>query len=190
MTDARQPFAVALGMFDGMHIGHRQVIDQTVKLAKERGWASAVYTFENHPRSVFAQAPAPLMTSARRRQAMLKRGVDVVDMVRFDRAMAALEPREFLTMLCARYDVRAVVVGSDYTYGHLGKGTVETLRRDAPDYGFEVHEVPFVMLAGEKVSSTRIRSALDSGNTALAREMLGESLYDEPRDYQPSPRAR
>lgn len=174
MTDARRPYAVALGMFDGMHIGHRQVIDQAVMLASARGWASAVYTFENHPSSVFAQAPTPLMTSAQRRQAMLQRGVDVVDMVHFDRAMAALEPRDFLKMLCARYDVRAVVVGSDYTYGHLGKGTVDTLRRDSPDFGFEVHEVPFVMLAGEKVSSTRIRAALDSGNTALAHEMLGE----------------
>ncbi len=165
---------VALGTFDGMHIGHRAVIRRAVSLAKEKGLVSVVYTFSNHPRSIFAEAPRPLMTAGERRHAMEQMGIDRVDMVEFTRETAALSPEAFLEMLLERYDIKALVAGSDYTYGYKGAGTIETLKEAGKKFGFEVCEVTFVMLGGEKVSSTRIREALAEGNAHLAQEMLGD----------------
>lgn len=174
-TSVRIPSAIALGMFDGMHIGHRSVIARTVQIAKEKSWNSVVYTFENHPRSVFSTAPVQLMSAEHRREIMKKMGVDTVDMVWFDKAMAAMEPEEFMDALSKRYTIGAIVAGSDYTFGYLGKGTIDTLREMAPRYGYFLEVVPFVKLEGEKVSSTRIREVMEEGNTELVRRMMGDS---------------
>ena len=180
-TVNKMPSAVALGMFDGMHIGHQRVIAQAVELARHKGWQSVVYTFANHPRSVFAQAPAPLMTAGERRAAMLTLGVDQVDMVTFDKRMAELSPEAFLQQLADRYQLKALVAGSDYTFGYKGMGTVETLSEMQERYGYQLWVVPFVMLEGEKVSSTRIREALKRGESALAAQMLGKGEARSPQ---------
>jgi riboflavin kinase/FMN adenylyltransferase len=168
-----QPCAVALGMFDGVHIGHQSLVRQAVEIARNRGWRSVVYTFENHPRSVVGMAPALLMDADERREALLKLGVDCVDMVKFTKSFGEKSPRAFLKHLASRYDVRAVVAGVDFTFGHLGKGNIETLRALGAEMGIEVFEMPVVLLDGEKVSSTRIRAALQSGDEALAARMMG-----------------
>lgn len=181
LSDLTVPSAVALGMFDGMHIGHQKVVQTAVRIALKENWQSVVYTFENHPRAMFSKAPAPLMSAEERRRAMLSLGVEHVDMVPFDMEMARLTPEEFIEMLARRYRLGALVAGSDYTFGHKGAGTVETLRLLAPRFGYQFSEVPFVTLAGEKVSSTRIREALAMGCTDLARRMLGADAGIDPR---------
>ena len=167
------PSVVALGMFDGVHIGHQKLIRQAVEIARNRGWRSVVYTFVNHPRSVIGMSPAPLMSADERREALLALGVDCVDMVKFTKTFGEKSPRTFLKLLKARYDVRAVVAGVDFTFGHLGAGNTETLRALGAELGFEVFEMPVVLMDGEKVSSTRIRAALQNGDDALAARMLG-----------------
>jgi riboflavin kinase/FMN adenylyltransferase len=94
-------------------------------------------------------------------------------MVKFTKSFGEKSPRAFLKHLASRYDVRAVVAGVDFTFGHLGKGNIETLRALGAEMGFEVFEMPVVLLDGEKVSSTRIRAALQSGDEALAARMMG-----------------
>lgn len=168
-----QPSAVALGMFDGVHIGHQALVRQAVEVARNHGWRSVVYTFENHPRSVVGMAPALLMEADARREALLALGADCVDMVKFTKTFGENSPRAFMKLLASRYDVRAVVAGVDFTFGHRGKGNIETLRALGAEMGFEVYEMPVVLLDGEKVSSTRIRAALQSGDEALAARMLG-----------------
>lgn len=81
--------------------------------------------------------------------------------------------------LAQRYQLKALVAGSDYTFGYKGLGTVQTLREMEPRYGYILQVVPFVMLEGEKVSSTRIRQALDRGERALADQMLGKEIHSE-----------
>ncbi len=169
----KQPSVVALGMFDGVHIGHQALVKQAVSIARNHGWYSVVYTFENHPRSVFGQAPALLMDAATRRAALYALGADRVDMVKFTRTLAEKTPRAFLELLTSRYDVRAVVAGKDFTFGHKGTGDIEALRALGAEMGFEVCEMPVVLLDGEKVSSTRIRTALQDGDEDLAARMLG-----------------
>lgn len=168
-----QPSVVALGMFDGVHVGHQALVRKAVSLARNHGWRSVVYTFENHPRSVFSVAPALIMDAETRRAALYALGVDQVDMVRFTKELAEMSPEDFLKMLVGRYNVRAVVAGKDFTFGFKGEGTTETLRTLGERMGFEVYEMPDVVLDGEKVSSTRIRAALENGDDALAARMLG-----------------
>lgn len=168
-----QPSAVALGMFDGVHIGHQALVRQAVEIARNHGWRSVVYTFENHPRSVVGMAPALLMEADARREALLALGADCVDMVKFTKTFGENSPRAFMKLLASRYDVRAVVAGVDFTFGHRGKGNIETLRALGAEMGFEVYKMPVVLLDGEKVSSTRIRAALQSGDEALVARMLG-----------------
>ena len=170
---AGRPAVVALGMFDGVHIGHQALVRRAVEIARNRGWCSVVYTFENHPRSVFDQAPPLLMDAETRRAALYALGADRVDMVRFTKTMANRSPRAFLKLLTGRYDVRVVVAGVDFTFGRRGVGTTETLKALGAEMGFQVVEMPVVLLDGEKVSSTRIRAALERGDDDLAARMLG-----------------
>ncbi|MBR2571845.1 MAG: FAD synthetase family protein [Clostridia bacterium] len=175
MTDSLKlvPSVIALGMFDGMHLGHRALVRRCVEIARDMGCQSVVYTFRNHPRSVFATEPVPLMSAAQRESIMRQLGVDRVDMVEFTREFASLPPKAFLETIVARYDVRAVVVGEDYTFGYRGQGNAQTLKCLGQEMGFQVEVIPFVRLYGEKVSSTRVREALANGDTQLARALLG-----------------
>jgi riboflavin kinase/FMN adenylyltransferase len=113
------------------------------------------------------------MDAETRRAALHQLGADRVDMVKFTKALADKSPRAFMKLLTGRYDVRAVVAGVDFTFGHRGAGTIGTLRALGSEMGFEVFETPVVLLDGEKVSSTRIRAALERGDDNLAARMLG-----------------
>ena len=169
----KQPGSVvALGMFDGMHIGHRCVIARAVEIAHEMNLKSVVYTFSNHPRAIYDTAPREIMSVEQRRHVMLEMGVDTVDMVLFDRVFSELSPEAFLKQIIERHDVRVIVAGSDFTFGYKGQGTVDTLRAFSKTLGFCVCVVPFVMLDGEKVSSTRIRKAMEAGDAELAKKLM------------------
>ncbi len=169
----KKPAVVALGMFDGMHIGHRALINKTLQLADSLQARSVVYTFANHPRSVFSSAaPKLLMSADERKFCMLNMGVQEVEMEIFDHTIAALQPNAYIGRLMARHDIRAVVVGFNYTFGDGGKGTPETLRALGREMGFAVEVIPSVMFLGEAVSSTRIRELIDAGDIQGANEML------------------
>jgi riboflavin kinase/FMN adenylyltransferase len=167
------PCVVALGTFDGVHIGHQALIRQAVTLARKHGWRSVVYTFENHPRGIYDKMPVLLMDAATRKAALYGLGVDRVDMVKFTKTLAERSAEAFIKRLTAKYGVRAIVAGSDFTFGYKGAGTLDTLRSLGARLGFEVYETPDVLLDGEKVSSTRIRQALEHGDVRAAAKMLG-----------------
>lgn len=179
MGEEARPCVVALGMFDGVHVGHQALIRQAVEIARNRDWCCVVYTFENHPRSVFGQVPALLMDPATRQAALYALGVDRVEMVKFTKTLAGKSPRAFMKMLASRYNVRAVVAGRDFTFGHRGAGNIKALKVLGEEMGFEVYEMPVVLMNGEKVSSTRIRNALQNGDVDLAARMLGRDIDGE-----------
>lgn len=170
---AKTGSVVALGMFDGVHIGHQELIRQAITIAHEGGWRCVVYTFKNHPRSVYDRAPRQLMDAATRRAALYALGVDQVDMVDFTKELAERSPEAFIDWLTDRYLVKAVVAGRDFTFGYKGLGTIDTLRALGAARGFTVHETGDVMMDGVKVSSTRIRAAIQNGQSQLAAKMLG-----------------
>ena len=169
----QEELVLALGMFDGVHGGHLALLQEAASLARAYGIKSAAHTFDSHPKGLFGKAPALLNTSAERRQLLLNAGVDAVYTQVFTPEFAALSPEEFLETICIAMKIRALVVGFNYTFGHKGAGTSETLQRMEKRYSYETHVVPPVLYAGEPISSSRIRDDLESGQIAAANAMLG-----------------
>jgi riboflavin kinase / FMN adenylyltransferase len=168
--------AVALGNFDGLHAGHRAVIESAREAAKRLGVKLGVATFEPPPRRFFQPDAPPfrLMTPIRRELALRRLGVDQVHLLRFDAAMAAMTDREFCEQVL-RDDVGAasVSVGFDFRFGKNRMGDAASLERIGKELGFEVKIVPEVASDGEKVSSSRIREAIERGDMEEAGRALG-----------------
>ena len=168
----RIPAVVALGMFDGVHLGHRALIGQTVAEANRLGAKPVVFTFSNHPMEVLGGGVRLLSSIPERDDLLRALGAEEVASVAFTRELAALSAEQFVDLLLERWDVRALVVGYNYTCGVRGTGTPETLAEIGKTRGFSVLVVPPVLLEGASVSSTRVREALEQGDVELAQRML------------------
>lgn len=168
----RIPAVVALGMFDGVHLGHRALIGQTVAEANRLGAKPVVFTFSNHPMEVLGGGVRLLSSIPERDDLLRTLGAEEVASVAFTRELAALSAEQFVDLLLERWDVRALVVGYNYTCGVRGTGTPETLAEIGKTRGFSVLVVPPVLLEGASVSSTRVREALEQGDVELAQRML------------------
>ena len=165
---------VALGMFDGVHIGHQALIRRAVALAKELCAASVVCTFDRHPLAVLCpeKAPVPLL-SLRENLAKFERlGADYALVQAFTAEYGATPPEDFLRDLVRDYRVRAIVAGENYTFGAGGRGDAALIRRMAAELGCRAEIVPPVMDGGIMCSSTYIRALLEAGETAHARRLL------------------
>ncbi len=168
----RIPAVVALGMFDGVHLGHRALIEQTVAEANRLGAKPVVFTFSNHPMEVLGGGVRLLSSIPERDDLLRALGAEEVASVAFTRELAALSAEQFVDLLLERWDVRALVVGYNYTCGVRGTSTPETLAEIGKTHGFSVLVVPPVLLEGASVSSTRVREALEQGDVELAQRML------------------
>ena len=168
----RIPAVVALGMFDGVHLGHRALIGQTVAEANRLGAKPVVFTFSNHPMEVLGGGVRLLSSIPERDDLLRALGAEEVASVAFTRELAALSAEQFVDLLLERWDVHALVVGYNYTCGVRGAGTPETLAEIGKTHGFSVLVVPPVLLEGASVSSTRVREALEQGDVELAQRML------------------
>jgi riboflavin kinase / FMN adenylyltransferase len=178
-----KPRAVAIGVFDGLHVGHQAILERARGVAHASGGSSFVLTFEPTPKEFFSPATAPpRLTRFRERFELLcTLGIDELLCASFG-DVRDLAPREFIDeLLVAEIGARHVVVGDDFRFGADRTGTVEELRVLGRRHGLAVTEVPPVFRNGERVSSTAIRQALKAGDLAAARGMLG-------RDYSISGR--
>lgn len=174
-ADARGASA-ALGNFDGLHAGHRAVIEQARTDAAELGAPFGVATFEPAPRRHFQPDAPPfrLMTSLRRDLALADMGVDLCCLLRFDGAMAAMTDRDFARIvLREQLGLRAVTVGFDFRFGHNRMGDATSLERLGRELGFGVSVVAEVAHGGGKASSTVIRQLIQHGDMAAAAQALG-----------------
>ncbi|HEY8991783.1 MAG TPA: bifunctional riboflavin kinase/FAD synthetase [Luteolibacter sp.] len=166
---------LALGVFDGVHVGHRAVIGRAIAAAKRAGGRAGVVTFDPHPIRVLAPERAPralLATLDHKAHLLAELGVELLLAVPFDAAFARVEAEEFLDRLCAT-KVKTLAVGEDWRFGRGRRGDVAMLRRFAAERGFALEAVPPVMGDGERVSSTRVRQAIRDGNLEAAAQMLG-----------------
>jgi riboflavin kinase/FMN adenylyltransferase len=171
--------AVAIGNFDGVHLGHQALIRTARARAAELGVAAAVLTFEPYPREFFdpANAPARLMRLREKIATLAMLGVDRLVVARFDARLQRQRPDEFVeNVLVGGLGARHVVVGEGFRYASRREGTVETLCAAGRRLGFGVDAVPAVAVDGERVSSTRVRAALDAGDLTLARRLLGRDF--------------
>lgn len=167
---------VTVGSFDGVHRGHRAVLDEIMRRAREAGRQSVLVTFEPHPLQVLNPASAPklLTTSAERREALAQTGLDYAYFVRFDAALAALDPEAFVRqVLLARCGMRELVIGYDHSFGRGRSGDVTLLRDLGRRLGFAVDVVEPVHVDGAAVSSSRIRELIEAGLLSEAAELLG-----------------
>jgi riboflavin kinase/FMN adenylyltransferase len=163
---------VALGMFDGVHLGHRALMKRLQEEAERLRAVPVVYTFSNHPLEVLS-GNVRLLSDMRERNRMLRSlGAQQVQSVPFTREMALLSTEQFVDLLMERWDIRGLVVGYNYTCGDHGAGTPETLKEIGARRGFSVSVVEPVLFAGESVSSTRVRVAIEHGDVALATQLL------------------
>ena len=170
---------VAVGVFDGVHLGHREVLSQVRQVAARLGVASAVVTFDTHPAYVVRPENAPkLLTTLEQKLELLDvEGLDYVYVIEFDESRAGTRPEEFVEQVFLdALHARAVVVGEDFHFGKGRSGNVAELRRLGDEWGFEVLPLQLIRHrsdAREPVSSTAIRRALAGGDVARAAAMLG-----------------
>ena len=167
---------VALGMFDGVHLGHRTLLRQAAALAKAQGAQPVAYTFSNNPQSLFGAAP-PVLTLPEEKAELIRSLGLSVDMEPFTLEFASQSPEEFLHRLMERYALKGIVAGFNYHFGKKRQGDAALMLEFGRRFGFEVCILPPVLLGGEPVSSTRIRRALLEGRIQEANEMLQEPFF-------------
>lgn len=174
------PLVMALGYFDGVHLGHQKVIGEAKEIADKKGWKSGVMTFDPHPSAVLGNAETiSLLTSYQSKiEQMETLGIDYVFIIHFTKEFANLLPQQFVDQFLINLNVRHVVAGFDYTYGKMAKGTSETLKGHSRDV-FEVTIIKKETYHGEKVSSTLIRSHIQKGEMEKVPSLLGRFYTSE-----------
>ena len=169
--------AVAVGVFDGVHLGHQRILERAVTVAQTRGARCVVLSFDPHPDIVLAkrfEAMPPLTPLPEKRERLLALGADELEVLPFTRELAALSPEEFVDRaLVARHRPRALVVGENFALGKGRAGNVPRLAEIGASRGFDVIPVPLVAMDGGPVSSTRVRELLAAGRVADAARQLG-----------------
>jgi riboflavin kinase/FMN adenylyltransferase len=171
------PLHLALGVFDGVHLGHQAVIAKAVEAATREGGRAGVLTFEPHPIRVIAPAKAPaslLATLHHKAEIIAGLGAPLLLALRFDMNLAQLGAAQFVSSLM-KADIRTLSVGEDWLFGHHRSGDIDLLRELSVKHGFRLEAVPPVMLDGDRISSTRIRQAIRDGNLDDVDRMLGRS---------------
>jgi riboflavin kinase/FMN adenylyltransferase len=168
----QQPCALAIGNFDGMHLGHQALLQKLNETAKALNLTSAVMTFEPHPREFFAPETAPARLSSLREKLehFAAAGVEATYVCRFNRSLAKLTPAEFMqNILRDSVNAQAILVGDDFRFGAMRAGSI----LDFLEAKFNLISLPQVDLDGARVSSTRVRSALATGALHDASVLLG-----------------
>ncbi len=171
-----RPIVLAMGCFDGVHVGHQKVISTAVEQAAARGGEAWVYTFNPHPAKVLVPEKAPPLISAEpcRLRQMKALGIAGVIETPFTREFAALPPETFLSNLCADAPtLSGIVCGQDWSFGYKARGNFQTLETFGEQHGFTATAVAPVMDGDHKISSTTIRNAVSEGNIPLAEQLLG-----------------
>lgn len=184
---------LAIGNFDGVHLGHQAVIREVRRMAGDLGVPSAVMIFEPQPREFLApeRAPARLTTLREKLEAFREQQVDEVICLRFDGKLARLSDREFVERLLVRgLSVKQVVVGEDFRYGHNRQGDLGTLQQAGVERGFGVYTAATLRMDGERISSSRIRAALAAGDLEGARALLGRPYRISGRVIRGAQRGR
>lgn len=167
--------AVALGFFDGVHLGHQALLRRTAEQAGMLGLSPALLTFDRSPREFVTGTPVPLLTTVQERSRTARAlfpGMEVIT-VPFDRAMMTMPWEDFVVMLSEVYRARWLVAGHDFRFGHRNSGTAALLREKAAELGLGCEIIPAVRLEGVTVSSTHIRALLERGETEEAARFLG-----------------
>ena len=168
-----EPLALAIGNFDGMHLGHQALLHKLCEYAAAKKLTPAVMTFEPHPREFFTplNAPARLSNLREKLEYFQHIGIKKVFVCAFNKPFAAINAQDFLSTLREKLNANNILVGEDFKFGAKRAGTVDDFKAN----GFDLIPMPSVDFNSERISSTRVRDALFSGNLALATQLLGRN---------------
>lgn len=166
---------LTIGVFDGVHLGHKYLLSQLTKQAKEQDLLSGVVTFNRHPHEVLApQTKLPFLTDLTQRINLLKNeGVEAIFALSFTSELAQVSARQFVSLLKKYLRMHGVVIGPDFALGQNREGNADILRTLGQDMGFSVTVIPPIMIDGEVVSSTAIRNALADGDMKRVLNLVG-----------------
>ena len=167
---------LTIGNFDGVHLGHRALLDELKAKARALALPATVLTFEPHPRELFApdQAPARLASMRDKLELLAECGVDRVHVCRFDRKLASLTAEQFIEqILVCGLSVRHLIIGDDFRFGKARGGDFVMLQKAGNDHRFVVEAMPTVDFGGLRVSSSAVRDALAAGDIERAERLLG-----------------
>ena len=173
--DAR-PICAAIGVFDGVHLGHQSILRQCAEDARSRGGLTVAVTFDRHPNEVVASQHAPPMIYplAKKLRELERAGADATWLIHFDKAFSELPAEAFIRELARRCKrLESVCVGATFTFGCRRQGNVALMRQMGAELGFATHAVEDIRSENEPVSSTRVRQAVREGNLDLAGRLLG-----------------
>ena len=168
--------SITIGKFDGIHLGHQQLIAETIESAEEQSLVPTVITFDRHPFSLLDPdaEPAPLIGQRQKHFLLQEAGIELVLNMPFDDQLASLSAKDFISrILVESLHAKVVVVGEGFRFGANQQGDVDLLRELGQELGFVVRVIPHFEIDGEVVSTSRIRNLLLEGNVALAAKLLG-----------------
>ncbi len=171
----RKDMLLTIGVFDGVHLGHKYLISQLKEHARQQNRLSGVVTFRRHPQEILPpKTKLPFLSNLTQRANLLKNeGVDAVVTLSFSRELAQLSPRQFVSLLKKCLRMQGLVIGPDFALGRNREGDVSTLYKLGREMNFSVSVIPPIMINGEVVSSTAIRNALAEGDMKRVHNMAG-----------------
>lgn len=186
------PTSVTIGIFDGVHVGHKKIIGLLKNEAREKGLHSCVVTFHPHPQKVLRKTAMPLIVPLRERLKLLeKEGVDITVCFNFTKEFAQISAKDFVRdTLVRKLRVRTIFVGPDFFFGRKREGNIDLLESLGRTHGFETKIVEPVSLDNEPVSSTVIRDLIENGKVEKAGRFLGRNFFIEGRIKEGEKRGR
>jgi riboflavin kinase / FMN adenylyltransferase len=178
-----KPCILTIGTFDGVHLGHQQLLKRLKEIQYQTGLQTIVLTFRPHPRRILfpEQKDLKLITSTSEKLTLLKTyGIDVTVVYPFTKSFSSISAKEYIhDLLVTKLKVKHLVIGYDHKFGKDRGGDIHTLKAFAPEYGFEVEEISAKDIDSIAISSSKIRQALEAGNILLANTYLGHSYAFE-----------
>ncbi len=171
------PTAVALGMFDGVHIGHRRLINRCTTVAQKEGCYPAVFTFKNHPLAVLKPESMPKLLNSfeEKTHTLSQLGVELLLAKNFDESFAQMDAKEYIQQLVKQLHIKHLILGYDHRFGAGGRGDADLLKSLQAEYGFSIHVVNPVCINDVAVSSTAVRKAVAEADFAAAQLLLGKA---------------
>jgi riboflavin kinase/FMN adenylyltransferase len=169
---------LAIGFFDGVHLGHQQIIRQTISDAHQHDAVAVVLTFDRHPNSIVApdKVPPLIYSLPQKLRAIESLGADVLLLIQFDKKFSEQTGEEFIRSLARDFGkIHSICVGADFVFGYKRSGDVALLKKLGAELNFSVHGLAAISLDGEVVSSTRIRETIRAGDFDAASQMLGRT---------------
>lgn len=172
---------IALGSFDGLHMGHLSLINKAIALAKQNKGESILYNFKNHPKTLINKnfSPKLLLDNENKEKILYKMGIDYVYFEEFNEAFMKKSPEDFIKYICDKFKVKGIIVGFNYKFGYKNLGDVNLLRELQDKYGYKLYVMEACTYLNDVVSSTRIRNEFINGNIEIGNKMLTREYFLE-----------